>query len=325
MRRLASGHWQVRKMVDGISHSITFEHKPTRREITDAFSDAFKDNCKIKGTFYDYALEYLDIKSNVLSPTTILNYRSILRNISSAFLALNLAQIGVSDIQREINTYAIGRSPKSVKNASGFITVVCRTFRPDIAINTKLPQSVRVETYIPTDDEVQTLLEAIKGSHYEAVILLMLLGLRRSEAISVTPSDINGNTLTINKATVLSEDRKFREKTTKTESSTREIYIPDYLVNLINQQGCAYKGYPDAILKYVYRTQDRLGIHRCKLHALRHYYVSKAHSLGVPDATIAKSVGHSNIATTQRIYTHPQTDKQTEYEVKVSASIINFG
>lgn len=324
MRRLESGHYQVRKMVDGISKSITFDHKPTQREVNDAFAKLFKDKCTLKGTFKDYAEEYLEIKSNVLSPTTIINYKSILRNLSCAFLALRFDHLDASDIQREINTYAVGKSPKSVKNASGFITTVCRTYRPDMTINTKLPQSVRIDTYIPTDSEVNMLVEEIKGSPYEAVILLMLHGLRKSEAISITAADINNNILTIDKASVVNEDGIYREKTTKTETSTREIYIPPYLANLICQNGCAYQGFPGNILRYLHRTQDKLGINRCKLHALRHYYVSKAHSLGVPDATIAKSVGHSNIATTQRIYTHPQSDKQTDYEVKVSKSIINI-
>ncbi len=320
--QLPSGAYNIRKMINGQRISITFDHKPGKKEIDQAIFEA-KENMKdkppeIKDTFLKAAEEYLEIKSEVLSPTTIKNYKSILRNLPDTFLAAKMADIDQIMIQRVINTYSANRSPKSVKNASGFITVVMWMYRPEMVIKTKLPQKEKVETYIPTDKEVKMLLQAIKGSEYEPVIMLCLLGLRKSEAIAVKASDIKGNILTIDSALVVNEDGEYIEKTTKTTSSTREIWLPDYLVKMIKKRGQAYTGFPGNILRYLHRTQDALGIPRCKLHALRHYYVSHAHELGIPDAAIAAAVGHVNTNTTRAIYLHAQNEKQTKREKKAA-------
>lgn len=321
--RQRGNKWELRKQIKGHSLYYAFDHKPTKREIDDKLFE-LQENLPTfsqKGTFKDYAKDYVDIKKNVLSPSTIASYNSIIRNLSEGFLGSQFSSITNATIQRELNHYAIGRSPKTVKNACGFITAVCWEYNPNLQIKIKLPQPVKTDTYIPTDEEVKKVIEAIKGSKYEAVILLTIYGLRRSEAISVTSEDIEGNILTINKAIVQGEEG-LKEKTTKTVSGTRKIYIPTYLADLIRKQGKAFEGYPSIIIKYLHSTQDKLGINRCKLHALRHYYVSLSHTLGVPDVYIANAVGHANISTTQNIYTHAQKEIELQYKELVSSHIL---
>lgn len=323
LRKRECGSWIYQKQIDGRRFSLTFDHKPSQKEIDAALFEKRKEapSVTIKNSFRECANEYIASKSNVLSPSTINAYRSILRNLSDSFCGTSLDHITALTIQREINTYSVNRSPKSVKNASGFITVVMWAYKPDMPIRTKLPQAVKTETYIPTDDEAQKLMDALKGSKYECVILLCMMGLRRSEAIAVTADDLNGNILTIDKAIVVNDQNEYVEKTTKTTSSTRSIFLPPYLVNLLKTQGKAYDGFPGNILRELHRVQDRIGVPRCKLHALRHYYVSMAHSMGVPDAYIMEAVGHSSIETTRNIYLHAQKDKSVEMQKKVANSL----
>lgn len=327
LKHLPSGSYLARKTVNKVTYSITYKEKPLQRQVEKDFHDMIygSDSFSEKGSFKQYADDYIRIKSNVLSPTTIVNYNSILRNLSSAFLTLRFAQITQSDIQREINTYSVGRSPKSVKNASGFISAVMWMYRPNMSIRTKLPQGKKTETYVPSDREVAKILEAIKGSPYEIVIKLCIMGLRKSEAIAITRDDVeqtfDGYMLHIDKAKTVTEDGSYKVRATKTVSSVRTIFIPADLAQLILKSD-GYQMFPGNILRYLNHVQDSLGIPHCKLHALRHYYVTKAHALGVPDATIAKAVGHSSIETTQRIYTHAQTDTQIEYEQYVAGKIL---
>lgn len=322
LRKLPSGKWQARKYVKGKTYSILFDHKPGLKEMETAFWNAIgeiDEKPVDEKSFKWYAEDFLKIKSNVLSPSTIKNYRSVLRNLSDAFCGLALASLEASDIQKEINLYSIDRSPKSVKNAHGFITSVCWTYRPDLVVRTKLPQAERKELAIPTDKDIKKLTKAIKGSEYETIILLCMMGLRRSEALSIGPDDIKGNMLVINKATVSGEGGMV-EKTTKTTYSTRQIYIPDSLVDLIKAKGI-YKGHPNSILRYLHRIQDANNLPHFRLHDLRHYYVSSAHTNGVPDAYIAKAVGHASTATTQRVYKHALSDQQLKMEMKAAKSI----
>ena len=190
-----------------------------------------------------------------------------------------------------------------------------------MTIHLKLPQKEKVDTYIPTDAEVEKILEAVKGSPYEIAIWLAVCGMRKSEIIAITSEDLNGNMLTISKAKVINDKHEYVEKTTKTTSSTRTIWIPDYVADLLRRKGFAYEGFPGNILRDLHRVQDRLGINRCKLHALRHYYVSHAHSCGVPDAYIAEAVGHASINTTRNIYLQAQQDKSIEMQKKAMSSL----
>lgn len=328
LRRLPSGNWFLRKTINKKAYSFTFDHKPGKREIEEVLAEARRESeALIKGTFKQAALQFIEDRSNTLSPATINSYKSILRNLSDGFLNSKIAQISQVTIQKEINTYALNRSPKTVKNASGFITVVMWAYRPQMDIRTKLPQKVDVETYIPTDDEVRKLVKGIKGSEYEIVILLCLLGLRKSEAIAVKATDVirndDGYYLKIDKALVVNDDGKYREKITKTTSSKRKIWLPADLAEMILAKGYAYKGFPGNILRYLHRTQDKLGINRCKLHALRHYYVSHCQAIGIPVAVASASVGHSNISTTLNIYTHAEQDKLVSQQQKAAQILFN--
>lgn len=326
IRKLPSGKYQLRTQIDGKRYSFTFDHKPTKREIDDAAYNIHKNAPKerITGTFKECAESYIQSKKDILSPSTINSYESIVRNLSEGFISLPLSAVNTLLIQKEINDYSKNRSPKTVKNASGFITSVMLMFRPDMNIRTTLPQKKKVDTYIPTDDEMSKLLKAIKGSDYEAVLLLTIYGLRKSEAIAVTSKDIEGNILTIDHALVVNSEGKYVEKATKTTAGTRQVWLPNELVELINKNGYAYKGFPGNILRYLHRTQDAIGVNRCKLHALRHWYVSMSHAIGVPDASLSKTVGHSSSLVTREIYMHAQKDKQVMYEQKASNVIMTL-
>lgn len=305
-------------MVNGVSVCITYDHKPTQKEIEMDLADkSMLQSANHELTFEQAVLQYISIKDKVLSPATVNGYESILRNLSSRFKALKIDKIDNLSIQREINEYSINRSPKTVRNASGLITVVMKLYSPDLKVHIKLPQKKKTKLYFPTDDDVKRILEYAKGSAYEIVLKLAVYGLRRSELLCIDKNTINGNILTIDTARV-SNGKKFVTKTTKTTSSTRQIYIDDVLAAQISQMEHPFAMYPNDILRYLHRVQDRLEIPRFRLHDLRHYYVSMAHQLGVPDAIIAQTVGHANTSTTRAIYLHAMQDKVVEEQMSAS-------
>lgn len=325
IEKLPSGSYRVRKMYQGHNYAVTFDHKPTQKEIMQAIADEMNkvqvDKKTTRLTFATAAAKYISVKSNVLSPSSINGYESIVRNLSDNFKSEYINEITSIDIQKEINDYSVNRSAKTVRNAHGFISAVLGMFCPNTIISTTLPQKVKSAEYIPSDDDVKRILEYAKGSAYEIPLLLATFGLRRSEICALTLDDLNGNTLTINKALVVNKDKEFVIKTTKTTEGTREIYIPDYLAELIRQQGYIYKGFPGNILKHLNRTQDALGIPRFKLHALRHYYASMSHSIGIPDSYIMQAGGWKSDTTLKRVYRHAMEDKVIDMQ-KIAANYI---
>ena len=320
IEKLPSGSYRVRKMYKGTTYTVVFEHKPTQKEIMQAVSAEMDKAQSVKHrlTFQTAAERYIEKKTNILSPSTIKGYNSIIRSLSTTFKGALITDITSLDIQSEINVYAKSHSPKSTRNVHGFISAVLGMFCPNTIINTTLPQKSVCDAYIPSDEDVKRILEHAKGSRYEIALILAAFGLRRSEICALTLDDINGNMVTINKALVQDSDNNWVVKSTKTEAGTRTIYLPDEVINLINSKGIIYEGYPNTILLYLQKAQKELGIPKFSLHKLRHYFASSSHALGIPDQYIMDAGGWKSKYVLGNIYQHAMQDKKTAMQKKTA-------
>lgn len=307
--------YRVRKMIDGKKITLTFDHKPTQQEIFASFAE--KDFSVVNGSFLSCAQSYIASKSNVLSPSTIKGYTCILNSaIPDDFKHKNISDLEQTDIQYLINRYAENHTPKSVRNVHGFISAVLRQFRPNMTLYTTLPQKREYERYTPTEEDIKKILDATKDKpFYHIPFQLGVMGLRRSEICALTLDDIDGNTLTINKAMVLDVKNKWVVKSTKTTAGTRKIYIPDSLVTEIEQYGKIFDGEPKTLLFGLNNYQDKLGIPRFRFHDLRHFFASYAHSKGISDADIMASGGWKSDYTMKSIYRHEMSAKESQMTI----------
>ena len=320
IERLPSGNYRVTQMYKGKRYRFTLDHKPTQKEATLIMAEKFQDMMDVNSSssIQTYIDKYIESKSNVLSPVSIRSYKSLKRNCPEWFLNCKLYDIGQADIQRVINEYSADHSPKSTRNFHGLIASVLGLYRPNMAIKTTLPQKVIRDTTIPTKDDILRLLDAVKGTEYYIPFYLGCLGLRRSEIIALLPADFHGNKLTINKAAVPDENGNYIVKTTKTTQSTREIYVPDELVKAVKEKGYIFKGYPNSLARALHNYQDKIGMPRCRLHDLRHFYVSYAHSIGMSDADIMTAGGWKTDTVMKRVYRHSMNDESEQKRVAES-------
>lgn len=314
IEKLPSGSYRVRKMYKGITYTVTFEYKPTQKEILQALSEEMEaaNLKKVQMTFQAAAESYIDLKGNILSPSTIREYTNTIKRLSRTFVEKRISDITALDVQKEINTLSVGRTPKTVRNYHGFISAVLGTFRPNLVLTTTLPQKLKNEPYIPSDKDVKLILKEIENTPFEVPIMLACWGLRRSEICALTINDLNEDILTINKALVMDQDKKWVIKTTKTTASTREVVIPTVLADKIRNQGFVYKGHPNSISKYLERVQDKLGIPRFSVHKLRHYFASKMSALGIPEADILKMGGWETDHIMKKVYRHSLQTKENQ-------------
>lgn len=300
-----SGNYRVRKMVNGKTYTLTLDHKPTEKEIMLMISEKMAD-AKVytpSMPFYKACEAYIDAKSNVISPSSIRGYNSIIKQFSEQFANTPIQSVTTPMVQTEVNKYSASHSPKSTANYSGFIVSVLKFYGNDIGKIT-LPQKDKKSPYIPTENEVKAIFNAVKGSKYEIPILLSGMGLRRSEICALTPSDLNGNLLTINKAKVQNEREEWVIKATKTTDSTRTIELPDYLVKLINERGF-YNGHPELIYRKLTQVQSELGIPHFPLHKMRHFFASYLHQLGkYTEKQIQDMGGWKSDRILKTVYTH---------------------
>lgn len=314
IEKLPSGSYRVRKMYKGTTYTVTFEHKPTQKEIMQAVAAEMEsaDLKKTQMTFLTAAESYIDSKRNVLSPSTIREYNGTLSRLSKNFTKQRISDITALDVQKEINTLSVDRSPKTIRNYHGFISAVLGTFRPNLVLITALPQKRKNEPYIPSDSDVRAILKEVENTPFEIPITLACWGLRRSEICALTLDDLNGDILTINKALVMNQEKQWIIKTTKTTESTREVVIPTALADKIRKQGFVYKGHPNSISKHLERVQDRLGIPRFSVHKLRHYFASKMSALGVPEADILRMGGWETDHVMKKVYRHSLQTKESQ-------------
>lgn len=324
VEKLPSGSYRVRKMING--HLITkiFDHEPKEKEIFAAMA-ADIDNIAPKKAFIYCAKKYVESKNSVLSPGVVKLYNNYIESvIPKWFLDMKINQISQVNIQTVINDYARTHKPKTVRNLHGFISAVLKMYRPNITIHTTLPKNQRYEPYIPSTEEVKTILDASIGTKFHIPFQLGILGMRRGEICALTLNDINENTVKINKAVTVTNDNQWVVKPTpKTDESNREIFIPDALVDEIQDAGCVFDGFPNTLLKALHRYQKQLGIPSFRFHDLRHFYATYAHSMGMSDADIMKSGGWKSDHVMKNVYRHAMKESLQSQQAKVASGILS--
>lgn len=316
--QVGTNTYRVRKQYQKQTYTVYFDHKPTQKEIMAALNEKMQDaKSEEKGTFGAYCDKYIASKRNVLSPSTLGGYQKCKRCLSKKFKSKKLYDIQQIDIQNEINEYAKDHSPKSVRNLHGFISAVLNMFRPSMTISTALPQKKRYKNTMPSTSEVEKILKAAEGTPYHIPFQLAILGMRRSEICGATINDLHGNMLTINKTQVYDEkNRLITRNDTKTTESTREICLPDNLVKEICEAGTIYDLTPPMLVNTLHKYQDMLGIPRFRLHDLRCYYVSYAHSQGIPDVYIMEAGGWKTDYVMKNVYRNSLKDVKISMQQK---------
>lgn len=312
--------YRISQMVDGVRYRITLDHKPTQSEALKLLAKEIENDTISEDMPFKRACDlYIDSKSNVLSPSSIRGYRGIMKQLSPNFMNTKLSDMTLPVVQTEINRYTVDRSPKSVRNMSGFVMGVLKYYGIQIP-SPKLPQKEKKIPYIPTVEEVTRIMEASRDSKYEVALYLCGKGLRRSEVCACVPEDIKGNILTVNKAMVQDEHEKWHIKTTKTTESTRTIELDADIVELINKQGYIFDGYPSSINMYLHSLQDKLGIERFSLHKLRHFFASYLHYIGFSDKPIQNSGGWKSSNVLNSNYKQLMEEEKSRHEIAEALS-----
>lgn len=312
IEKLPSGSYRIRKMYKGQSYTVVFDYKPTQKEAIQAMA-AKLDKVQEKRTsmtFRAAAEEYIEIKRNVISPSTIRGYTTIINQLPGSFMDINIHDVTSMDVQTIINSISKKCSPKTARNYHSFISAVLGTFCPNLKLNTTLPQKLKNEPYIPSDDDIKRILNYSRGTQYEIPIILACYGLRRSEICALTLNDIQGDIVKINKAKVQNEKREWVTKTTKTTASTRDVIIPMETADKIREQGYVYHGSPGRITAFLHSAQDKLDMPRFSIHKLRHYFASKMSAMNIPDADIMKMGGWETDHIMKSVYRHSTIDKE---------------
>lgn len=254
---------------------------------------------------------YIESKSNVLSPSTVREYKQTRRNAFKELMPLYLEDITTDMIQFAVNNCAKGRSPKTVRNYYGLLSSALAVYAPNLRLEVLLPKKIKPDIVIPTEEEMSRVFSVVHGKPVEvAVYLAALCGMRRSEiaALKWEDVDLKKNTIFIHAAKVYDENHDYVLKGTKTTAGKRTIMIftpaAEFLRTMPHdgEYVCSLK--PAQITDHFFAALDRGGVRHFRFHDLRHYTVSVMLSLNMPKKYIADYVGHENERMIEQVYGH---------------------
>ena len=333
----------------------------TKRDATRAFNEhkvKMDKGTQVMPSEYTFAqwldYWYKDIILPLIEETTAYGYRGMIENYLKPQLGeIRLQKLTARDIQ-QYYTWLMGEkklSPNTVIKHHNLLTNTLNaaerqeyiTKNPMRAVSP--PKKRQREAKFYTPEQLGILLDKAVGTRLELpVFICAYLGLRRGELCGLRWGDVDleHQTITIEN-TRTQAGKKEIEKGTKTASSTRTLYLPDTLCDMLkaareHQQACRaeYKNaYDDN--DYVVVMEDGRpfrpnylpelfgkfladnDLPKIVLHELRHTFASLSNQAGIPAYNIGKALGHSTPATTQKIYTHLLDQTHTQAVEGVAA------
>ena len=262
--------------------------------------------------------EYIRIKDNILSPTTISKYKNILRNqLSKQVLSCKLHDLDNIILQDEINRLSAIYAPKTVHNASGLMSAAIKVFYPQYIYIVTLPKKQKRIRELPTAEQI---LPLFSGTDMELIVLLgMWQGFRASEIRGLKKSDFKDGKLTINRVIVTVDGKQIEKDETKTANSRRQLSVPPIIQQLVDEIDGEYitKRTGVSIYKSFKRRVARAGFPDMTFHDLRHLNASVMLMLGVPDKYAMERGGWSTTATLKSVYQETFSDKRREVDKKI--------
>ena len=187
------------------------------------------------------------------------------------------------------------------------------------------------------DEQTKILLEnleklSIEETKYKvAIILTVFTGVRLGELMGLEWQDVDfkNGIISINRSSQYLSDMGVFTKTPKTESSIREIAIPEFIISLLEEYKLWYEEqksiygelwtnsgrlfvqadgkpmHPSSISKWFVRYVSTIGLPVINFHGLRHTNASLLVAQNVDIAVISARLGHAQISTTLDFYVHP--------------------
>ena len=187
------------------------------------------------------------------------------------------------------------------------------------------------------DDQCKILLESLEQLDEEqikyktAIILTVFTGVRLGELMGLEWNDIDfrNGIVSVNRSSQYLADKGVFTKVPKTESSIREVAIPDFVISLLEEYKLWYEEqkslygelwinsnrlfvqadgkpmHPSTISKWFVKFIGQIGLPVINFHGLRHTNATLLIAQNIDVAVVAARLGHAQITTTFNFYVHP--------------------
>lgn len=321
---LPSGSWRCQVMINGVRKSFVAdtEDEAVRLAMLHKLSGS-NDEADLKQahkmlTFSQAIDRYLAERDSVLSPSTIKSYKSYQKHRIQS--VMNLPLSANINWQQVINREAKEVSPKTIKNIWGMVTAVLNDNKVPYK-DPALPALIKNDPVFLEPDDIKILVKAIEGHRFEAMYLLCLHGLRRSEACAVRPENIKDGYILVRGAKVYDKDGNLiMRQENKTYESHRNVPIMIDRLNVLAKE-CStefmFMGKPSSTTHPLQTICRQNGLPEVNLHQLRHSYASLCYYLGISEMQCMEYGGWNDIQVMRKIYTHLARKSRNDAEKKL--------
>ena len=286
--------------------------------------------------FYKALDNYINQKSNEWKEYSRQGFIGRAKRIKDFFADLKLEEITTEELQDYVDDWQKQFSTNTIKSYVVLIMSVLKKngFRID---------SPKIKNYTPkkrfySNEEIEKISQyfmkssKIKRNHL-AIPIAMYTGLRIGEILALQwlDVDLNRKLISVSKNTEHIFGKGSILQTPKTESSIREVAIPNQLYdilikfapqkdddwdNFVTSNNPKPQGQRTAS-RCAERLFVKIGVEFKGFHAFRHSYATKMLESGVNTKVVSDLLGHSNISTTLNIYSHTSNDLKKECVDKV--------
>lgn len=271
------------------------------------------------GTFY-HDVYHPHLLRRGLAPRTVEGYESQWKRAAPLFGACDMGTLRARDIEERIQALPTAGQQlavyKIMRQLYGYAYRM--EYIDSNPMSRKIERSQRFGYYQRATynaDEARAVLDAVRGYEYELAVLLCLLGgLRRSEALGLLWRDVS----TVDGGVVVHVSRTWQRKRgtlgaespTKTARSARDVIIPaPWSARFDALRGPDDAGVvaeprpnPDRVTRSWRRWCESHGIRYVSLQGLRATYSTILAGAGVTDAVVSDSMGHAVLQTRYKHY-----------------------
>lgn len=293
--------------------------------------------------------EYIDLNKGRLAKSTYSTYKLYLRvHYEPFFKNKKVKDIGEIDIRKfmahQSQKVYKGKelSPTTVRK---HVSVLNKIFEERLknknpARFIKLPKKAKYIPLVPTNQEFMEIHSTFKNIGIREEIITLLAGwcgMRRGEIFAIKPDDVykNRRVIRVDESYTINEDSFYEDGPPKSDNGFREVAIPNYLMNLIQEYLKSLGGVPERLfdLRPDYWSEKfhliiiKNNLAPVRFHDLRHYHASWLYKNGILDHKAADRIG-DDIRTLKQVYQHigvdDSTDIDEEIRQKLESTLVDY-
>jgi integrase len=296
-------------------------------------------------TFGGWLDEWLENWCNEVTDRTRHDYRATIRMyVPPALRAKRLTAVSAVDLQALLNSLLErDLSPRTVRGVRAVLRIALNCalrlgfVRQNVATLVKPPALPKREKQALDAAQSQRFLATARDDRWYALwALLVSTGLRPGEALALKWSDLEGNSLRIQRTLVRVPNEGWRFEEPKTKRS-RPVVLPSSVIRALTRHHArqaeerllAGEDYQDLGLifstaiggplnsknltaRYFKPLLKRAELPEIRLYDLRHTAASLAMKNNVHPKVVAEMLGHASIMHTMDTYSHVMPDMQAE-------------